>query len=193
MIIPVNFAQVNLIFTGASVPTGAEVTFGVDNQGSTLTATLIADTVDTAYSNSGIAAEIADDVDLTTILVKKGPNATGASASEPSGNPGTGGEQSSPNTAWLVRKETASGGRAGHGRFFLPGVPDGSMFANGQITSGHVTAMQLALDTFLLELEAQDIPMVVLHGAGSPISTPTLVTGLLCQTTAATQRRRLRR
>ena len=32
MIIPSGFSQVNLKFTGPDVPTGAEMTFGVDNQ-----------------------------------------------------------------------------------------------------------------------------------------------------------------
>jgi len=42
MIIPSGYAQVNLIFSGSDVPTGAQMTFGVNNQGSDLTAGAIA-------------------------------------------------------------------------------------------------------------------------------------------------------
>lgn len=193
MIIPVDFAQVNLIFTGPGVPTGAEVTFGVDNSVGSYTAALLADAVDTAFSDSFVAFSIAEGVNLTSIKVKKGPNATGAMFIEPSGNDGQGDPTGAPNLAFLIRKETAIGGRAGRGRMFLPGVPETSVDPGGQITSTAVTNLQGQLDNFLLELEGVDLPLVVLHSAGSPISTPTPITGLSVQTTGATQRQRLRR
>jgi hypothetical protein len=59
---------------------------------------------------------------------------------------------------------------------------------------GTLTAnIQADMTTFLEALDTADCAMVVLHGAGSPITTPTSVNALVVQRLLATQRRRLRR
>lgn len=193
MIIPVGFAQVNLVFTGSALPEGAEVTFGVDNTVASITAGGIAGLFDGIYDASGIRANLSTGVNMTEIRVKLGPNATGPTAEEAAGGTGTGGTPGLPNAAWLCTKVTALGGRAAKGRMFFPGIPEASVGGDGQIDSGAVVAMQADVQAFLAGCEAADLAMVLLHSAGSPISTPTPVTSLHIETLAATQRRRMRR
>lgn len=194
MIIPTGYAQVNLRFGGSGAPEGAEVTFGVDNTATGLTAEQIGNSVETALLDADVRSVWSDDINLDTILVKKGPNATGASA-EVAVNQGglRSGDADSPNTAILIHKVTEQGGRAGRGRMYWPGVPANLVSVAGILDSEYVSNENTDLANFLTELTEQDIPMVLLHGEGSPISTPTPVISLEIDSKVATQRRRLRR
>lgn len=194
MIIPTGFAQVNLKFTGSALPTGAEMTFGVDHTG---------------YSGDPLAAgedifDIWDGADLeglqntttflTGVLVKFGPNSTGPSAEYVNSKQGTnGGDAYNPNTAYLVHKATALGGRAGRGRMYMPGVNEGDVDGTGVVDGTLLGLLNTRWAAFAAALVLADLPMVLLHGPGSPISTPTLVTGVTVDQKVATQRRRLRR
>lgn len=100
------------------------------------------------------------------------------------------------NTAWLVKKSTALGGRRNRGRMFFPGVHEIDVSNIGELSGAAVTARQ----TQVSKLEAGGsivtafgfiVTPVLLHQSGS--STPTGITGLTVQKTVATQRRRLRR
>jgi hypothetical protein len=96
------------------------------------------------------------------------------------------------NSAVLIRKNTASGGRKNRGRMFVPPIRpiESGVDALGNIDSDQVTAIQSRWDLFFSGL-ADDGPgpMVVLH---SSAGTPTVVTSLAVQGTLATQRRRMR-
>lgn len=192
MLIPSGFAQANIQFTGAGVPHGAEVTIGLDHTGTGMTPTQVAQAVDNAYFDAGIPLLLADNVDETSILVKFGPNSTGPSVIEATNNPSSGPGQAAPQLAWLVRKVTALGGRAGRGRLYWPGLPEAAVGETGIIVSASVVAMQTAMDTFLSELQGAGLPPVVLHAEGSPLSTPTPITDFVVQSLCATQRRRVR-
>lgn len=191
-VIPSGFAQVNLKFTGTNTPTGAEVTFGV-NYLDGLTPLQVAEAVDGAVGDSSIMSPCASQTALTTISVKFGPNATGPSVDLTTSHTGANGDSETPNVTWLIKKSTALGGRAGRGRMYWPGVVEEETGVDGVIIPSDVTAFQTAADLFFDELAANDVPMVLLHGEGSPISEPTLVTALTVDPRVATQRRRLRR
>lgn len=193
MIIPIGYAQVNLIFTGGSVPTGAQCTFGIDIGGAPDNPGDCGLLVAQAWSVAGFIAHLSNDVDLTSVLVKFGPNATGPSAEIATSEESAGGTAGVPHTAFLVHKNTAQGGRAGRGRLFIPTVPEDLVNGAGGLDTTLLAAIQSDCDVFLEELDTSFIPMVLLHGVGSPLETPTPVTSLTVQPVVATQRRRLRR
>lgn len=193
-VIPVGYSQVNLKFTGAAVPRGAEVTFGVANT-TFLSPTGVAALVEDSLGDFTAWASFSNLAKITSILVKNGPNATGPFAEVPANSGGTGtSEAAPPNVAVLVRKHTAYGGRAGSGRFYFPSPLDNVVDGAGNLLSGTRTALQNAFDAFAMSLDANLIPLVLLHGPNSPIgdSAPTPITGLNVDSRVATQRRRLR-
>lgn len=191
-VIPSGYAQINWKFTGTSCPQGAEVTLGVDVSSFGSTAAAAASAAITAY-NDNVDPIMPATVTLASVLVKFGPNATGPSAEVSSGNAGSGGGASaSPNVAWLVHKTTAQGGRAGRGRMYWPGVQESEVDPSGTLSTAFVTGAQTAMDNFLADLGTALLIPVVLHGAASPLSTPTTILELNVDGVAATQRRRLR-
>lgn len=191
MIIPAGFAQVNCRFTGAAVPNGAEITFGVE--AGAASASDVADDVFTSLSSSNLQSSWVANCILSSILVKLGPNDTGPSHVR----------ATSLNGAWaatdagavapavLIRKSTALGGRRGRGRFFLPGVPESVISAGGTYGGTYVTDTQGRATALLVALTANNVPMVLLHGDSSTVPTP--VTALAVQPVLGTQRRRQRR
>jgi hypothetical protein len=193
MLIPSGYAQANLKFGGTGLPNGAEVTIGLDMNVVLGTPSAIASLVIGAY-NDNVDPIMTGSVTLESVLVKFGPNDTGPSAEVASGNSGSGGGSgTSPAVSWLVRKVTPFGGKAGRGRMYWPGVQESEVDVAGVLSSGFVSGAQTAMDNFLADLIAADIPPVVLHGAGSPLTTPSPITSLEVDNVVATQRRRQRK
>lgn len=193
MVVPVGYAQVSILFTGASVPTGAATTFGLDVGVGSPTPNSVATAVDNAFFSSGLPDVISSAVNETGVLVKFGPDNIGPSVLKATNNPGTAAVACPPNVTWLIRKNTALGGRAGRGRMYIPGVPESLVDGAGIIGSGAIADMQTAIDDFFAELATGGFPAVVLHGEDSPLTVPTPITSLTVSETVATQRRRLRR
>ena len=191
-LIPSGFAQINWRFTGTSCPNGAEVTLGANISSYTGSPADAASDAIAAY-NDNVDGIMPGTVTLSSVLVKFGPNATGPSAEVTSGNTGSGGGVSAtPNVAWLVHKSTALGGRAGRGRMYWPGVQESEVDPSGVLSGAFVSGAQTAMDAFLSDLGLALLIPVVLHGAASPLSSPTTITELTVDGRAATQRRRLR-
>jgi len=190
--IPGGYAQANWQFTGAGLPNGAEFTMGL-NVGT------YSNPPSTAAEDVGVAflpviGNLTADVELINVHVKFGPQVTGPSGDFGFANPGTGGGVgASPNVAYLVHKVTALGGRAGRGRFYLPGVGEGQIDEKGALGAAFLSALQTDLDTFYGNLISLDLEPVVLHEPDSPITLPTAITSFVADATAATQRRRMRR
>lgn len=190
MTIPANFAQVNLKFTGDSIPTGAQVTFGVAADVIT-DPELIAEEVVSLLGSTGALAPLSQTLNLSTVLVKVGPDETGPSAEIPTEiGGGTAGNVTPPNTSILVRKNTSLGGRHGQGRMFLPGVIETVVGDGGVLDTTFRNGLQSDWNDFLAALLLSEITMCLLH---SDETAPTVVTSLAVQAVAATQRRRLRR
>lgn len=190
MTIPSGFGQINLKFTGASIPTGAETTWGFENVGN-LSLVAVYNAVVADITANNWLAPLSNTIDVASILIKLGPDATGPSAEFASSlGGGTAGNVSPPNVAVLVHKHTAVGGRRGRGRMYLPGVIETVVGDDGTLDNTFRTGIETDLNDFLAALDASSIPMHVLHGDSS---TPNEVQSLGVSLKAATQRRRLRR
>lgn len=192
-VIPSGFAQANFKIGGGGFPNGAEITLGLDVSGVVLGPSAVASDL-IANWGANIDPIVPGTLTLDSVLVKFGPNATGPSAEVPSGNAGSGGGTgTSPAVAWLVHKLTASGGRPGRGRMYMPGVQESEIDTAGNLSAGFVAGAQSAMEDFFDQLGADGTPPVLLHSAASPVSTPTPITGFTVDGVAATQRRRQRR
>lgn len=97
------------------------------------------------------------------------------------------------NCAYLVRKQTASAGRANRGRFYLPQFlgQEVDVSSTGMLSAAALASIQSKLDGLFADFAT--VPPVILHDEFSPVTTPTPVTGFALQPQIATQRRRLRR
>ena len=189
MIIPVGYGQVNLRFTGSALPNGAEITFGFQNVAAT-TPDVVAGIIDGLWGTLTMGSLYAGDVTLSSIRVKHGPNASGPDFELPVDWDGTAsGESSAPNTAALIKKHTALGGRKHAGRMFQPGIPEVEISAAGLLDGGVATSMQSDWQAFLTGMDAADVPLALLH---SDATAPDLILGLTVDSLVATQRRRLR-
>lgn len=191
-VIPVGFAQANLLFGGVAQPNGAQVTLGLDIPTGTLTpgdvAALVVSNVET-----NLMDQMANSTTFLLCLVKFGPTTTGASAEWPSGMAGSlPGDPAPPNTTYLVRKNTASGGRAGRGRMYLPGCTDPDVLQGGTLDPARRGGLQTAMNDFFDQLNTDSLGPVLLHGETSPLTTPTPIDSFTVDSVVATQRRRLR-
>lgn len=113
---------------------------------------------------------------------------------------GTGAQVGDPvpqNTAFLVHKRTATGGRGGRGRMYLPGVPEAQVNHVGALTGAAVTAGNLNLEQFRLDVNFAPTvtSMVLLHNSPGAYAAalPHPITALTLDTIVSTQRRRLRK
>jgi hypothetical protein len=106
---------------------------------------------------------------------------------------GTGVNQASANTAYLVHKNTAFGGRTGRGRCYIPGVVEASVGPDGDLLDATQTAITTDFQAWRTEIIALDLVPVVLHGPGHGALAPRPITSFACDGFAATQRRRMRR
>lgn len=190
MIIPDGYAQANVRFTGAALPTGGECTFGLGDVGASSPIAL-GEIIFDAWNSSDIMGSFSTNVTMSSVYVKFGPNTTGPSAEYfGESDTGIGGAAAPPNVSVLVAKVTAAGGRKGRGRMFVPGFPEGLIDAGGIVNPTQLTSLQAAFDDFYDTITGLDFPLVLLHGDST---TPTTITSFVVQNLVATQRRRLRR
>lgn len=100
-----------------------------------------------------------------------------------------------PNSALLVKKTTASGGRRNRGRNYIPGLALRDLVSQaGVVDSALLTDINTNLATFLSTVNAgtgfHATDLVVLHSEAP--ATPAVITSLVADQKLATQRRRLR-
>lgn len=191
--IPATYGQVNFLWGGTMLPTGAETTWGFSNNAAA-SATAAAQFFHEAWSAAGVMNHLSAAVRISGVLVKLGPNATGPSVEIGLDIPGLLAQNPTPaNTSILVRKLTALGGRSGRGRSFMPGLSETATNDANEIAGSTVTALNDALEDFRDRCDSGGFTLVILHNPGAPLSTPTEVTQLAVDTIPATQRRRLRR
>lgn len=193
MIIPVGYLQANYFFEGPDLPFGAEITLGMKYPDATLPSAA-ASFMGGAIFGSGIDALLDNDLQISKVRVKYGPNDTGPVAEASIGLTGTGGTGGSlPSASWLVRKSTLFGGHAGRGRFYVPGLQASSYNNDGTVKLASLGTMQTVMDDFYNALTDTDWSPVLLHGAESPLTTPSVIQAFTVDGRMATQRRRLRR
>lgn len=194
MVIPDGYAQVNHLCVGPGLPTGAQFTYGLDVSQAGITAVETAEAIVQLWNQNGPWSFFSTAWASHQAQVKYGPSETGEMGIAGTMNGGTaGGQSASPNVALLVRKQTAAGGRSGRGRMYLPCWTEGNVGDAGTIDETARAGVQVQLNAFFQDCLLQGLPWVVLHGAGAPLTTPTPITALSVDSTAATQRRRLRR
>jgi hypothetical protein len=192
VIIPANYAQVNLKMTGPAVPTGAQVTFGLDRVGYSGTPAEAAEVVRLQLIANTCFTQVDSNVLLSSILVKYGPNETGAAAEIATGIVGgQSGTAQVPQCAYLLNKNTTAGGRKGRGRFFLPGVPDTAIVEGGTLVSSVAGQMTASWQGFVEDMSAASLPLALLHSQLGDV--PNVITSISCQSRVGTQRRRNRR
>jgi hypothetical protein len=208
-IIPVNYGQATVNFTGENLPHGGAVVFGFDNP-EDASPNEAAGLVWAAFAEF-VPDCCTSDVALASVDVKLGPNETGGLGSySAAAVPGAvGGSSLGPQCSILLEKRTGTGGRRGRGRMYVPGVYDGWVDDKGAYVSGVQAQIDGFADTLLDSLTTAAVPMVVLHSPsytwtitdgqprrvyGDPglAPAPYLVTSLVCDPLIATQRRRLR-
>lgn len=195
MLIPLNYAQANIIYNhGIGTPTGAEVTIGLNTAGFSGSTTDIGQAVYDSLVTSNIFGNLSDDVAIEGVLVKEGPNATGPSALYSNIAQGAvSGDSTPPNTAILVHKVTAFGGRQGRGRMFWPGLPEAGMLGSGNLAGTYQADLQTGFTSFYDELVAADLIPTLLHGDTPSPPGPYGILAFNVDARVATQRRRLRR
>lgn len=193
MIIPEGYAQLNIAFAGQAQPNGAQITMGLTLPvGATITDVM--DSVESVIVASAFKDFVDNESKVDYFLVKFGPNDIGPSAIRNLDITGDmGGDGLVPSVAVLARKITALGGRAGHGRLYWPFVGASMVDDGGNFTGSWREAFETMLNDFKDDLSSTELPMTLLHGEGSPIETPLIVSSLSVQSKVATQRRRLRK
>lgn len=202
--LPSGYGHVNMLFGGTGAPHGAAITFGVNQVA--LTATQVATAVNAAY-NTALKSAFATEVTLMGTRAKLGPMEDGPFSYVSSGVAGTAGSGAgATQVAYLIRKNTAQGGRQGAGRIYQPGVWEAAVDSAGAVSSAALTVLQTAWNNFFSALITANVPMTLLHSDGGypklvdgSVSihvvlpkAPTAVTSLSVDGTVATQRRRLR-
>lgn len=109
-------------------------------------------------------------------------------------DPVVGGNSLAPvpiNSAILVRKNTALGGRKYRGRMFVPPFTpaEANVTASGVIGDSQRNSIQTTLNTATDAWNGTDVTLYLLH---SDSTLPTEITSLAVQSQLATQRRRMR-
>lgn len=107
---------------------------------------------------------------------------------------GVGVAPSPPQVAYLMRLNTGGARGTRPGRIYLPGVRSDEVSNSGDVTSGTVTTMGAAVNTWRNNVESDtDCSMCVAHRSGASAGTFSIVSSVVCEVPIATQRRRLRR
>lgn len=188
--IPSGYANIAIPFIHGGTSHVSYITFGVDNNTGLTAPSVVADAVWDAFH-----AEVRPVLDNSITLGPPIASVNGGSGvvtgEGTSSDIGGAGLASVPmNCALLVAKITATPGREGKGRYYIPfALEESDVSETGVIDGTTVTDHQAVQDDFLAALTAENVPMVLLHdGAG----TPAPVTQLIVRPKIGTQRRRLR-
>jgi len=192
--IPEDFAQVDFMTLTEGDPEEMIWSLGF-NVGSAADQDGLATAASDAW-NDNIAGLTSTVVDLVNVHVKYGPPDTGRVIEDSTSHAGTdGGSLLPPNSAVLVTKLTALGGRKGRGRSYLPGISEisGSLDSTGAFSGTAAANIQASYQSLIDDLQGHvngPYTAVLLHS--DEAMTPTVLTGVRCEPKIATQRRRLR-
>lgn len=195
VIIPLGYGQANVRWSLVGGSGVAVSTFGVDVDITVAASTNAAaiDTLIKAANNPCSASQFSsgwvyNDITLTQM------GTTGPEVGVATSNlTGSGSLSTCPlNTAFLLRKNTARGGRKGKGRSYLPPIwiSENNVDSAGVIAGTNLTAANVLWANFLTALVGASKPAVLLHSDGSA---PDAITSWFIESVVATQRRRLRR
>jgi len=190
LIIPPGFAQVLLRYRLANDPEEMLASYAVSVDGDPID---IAGAISTAHITAFPAASMSDQWTYVGVTLRVGQDGGPPVVVELlEGLQGTATDPPLPNNcAYLIRKQTARGGRQGRGRMYLPPfiLSEGSIDANGMLQETDRSNLQ-----GLISEVCETAPPFLLHDESSPgSSTPDAIVGFVAQIQLATQRRRMRR
>lgn len=185
-IIPDGHAEVSLKFNCAASPHYAFCVFGVRNFDDH-TAEYIAVNARIDWSESLSIIQ----TDEWSLRSTKAVTGEGTFFEDTAAVGGSLGQASAPpQVSYLLKKQTNFVGRDKRGRMFVPGVAEGKVSNIGAVPGDWVATVTGAAESFLGKLNADGIPMVVLHSTS--LLLPPVVDAFVCDPFVATQRRRLR-
>lgn len=202
LVIPLGYAHVVHSLRFSTDPEPMAITYGVDIDTPTFAGTandIAEELADAAEAElfpivSGAVSMVATEVRWQNTALPN-PPVIGISSEA-----ATGGDAASTilpqNSAYLVHKRTATGGRGGRGRMYIPGIDEAKVDNLGNITTAALGLWNTALDDWLAAIQATSsvVDMVVLHDSEGAHAgdDPRPVTDLQMDPRIATQRRRLR-
>lgn len=184
-------ARLTAVFSGSASPSGAVCTIGVSSGGDILTAEFL-DPAALAIESFHKSVSTVNCY-LSSVEMKRGPDATGPTFSKSINTQGTGLSPSSPpNTTLLIRKGLLDISGRFSGRFYWPSPPEDKIDMAGVIDLGYLNIVQTAATKLFNDLVTAGLhPMVF---TSKPDLPPVLaVNAFEVQPLAATQRRRMRR
>lgn len=171
LIIPPGFVQASFVFSGVPGTAPYVTTLGIDSSDWGGDFVGLANTLKTDYFNA-FGARTNNDLTLDRVTLYIGDDGpSGSVDSDTPPIPMTASAEMAPTAmALIVRKQTASYGRRGRGRMFLPGTcPENVINENGGIQGGYVTTINTALGVFYTALTEGVLtepvrPPVLFHG-----------------------------
>ena len=196
VIIPEGYFNTAFVFNCAGLTDEIITTLGtIDNPSAPQSAADMAANMRAAWSGTGApfaAAQMTTEytfVGCRTVKTVDGEPVLGEALSNITGTQSL--DSIPANTAILVKKVTAAGGRRNRGRMFLPAVAlQGSdVLPSGFLAAGEQAARQVQVGLAEAAMIADDCFPVLLHSDGG---TPTAIVDLAVASQVATQRRRMR-
>lgn len=195
LIIPPDHYQALIPFKHDRVTRSAAVTFGVRQTEDTAAPTDLADEILLAFSAAWLTV-IDNEVEVGPVQVTfdQGAQGRGSVSGSATFRGGRSGVSTVSNTALLMRKNTDRVGRPGRGRMFMPwSLAENVVDEVGALTNAAIDDSNTRGATLLTGLNTRDMVMVILHDENVPgTTTPSLVTSLVADPVAGTQRRRMR-
>lgn len=204
MHLPAGYATLAYNFVGTGLPLGAATTFQVQLSTPDDTPVEVGTTFNALW-NTHLKSLISSSVTMTGTRVKFGPMEDGPFTTVSASLAGTSSASTvPPNTAVLITKRTAFGGKSGSGRMFHPGANDTIVDDSGKLTPATQTAWQTAFSAWYVAAASSGSQIVLAHTSGTYTKKdgtvvtvadrlPSLVLGLNVASQVATQRRRNRR
>jgi hypothetical protein len=196
-VIPIGFSDFSVEIAHSLYGRRSFVTGGVDN-GANLDPSNIAQAVFDSFTIPLMLGRLDSNATVMSATVRMGTDGSpliGVSTSPPEA--GTLSQSTvAANSAVLVNKRTALGGRKNRGRWFLPWfITESEVDEIGIITPASVASLQTALNACLVAFQAAPIDgLVILHDSESPPPhDPTPVVQLQASSLIGSQRRRLGR
>lgn len=196
VLIPVGYGEGVWIFRGPGATKNCTMTMGFHDGSVSTAGTVAGDLYDAV--NSGVSDNLCEATSMVVGWQLLGTDFTYMDDSGPILGSyrvtTTGTKSGSPlptNCAFLASKGTATGGRKGRGRWFIPPfmLGESGVDGNGIIDSGILPTLQGYLDAVMAQFVTLDLHPVLLH---STAGTPAPITALTLQSQLATQRRRMR-
>lgn len=195
MVIPATYAQLTYEFGGAGLPTGAQVTCGLNTQLWEGTPDEAALAARLELDDANIVESLSNVVRLVRTTVRFGPEPlgpTGVDTGQILG--GIANPYDTPAVSFLVKKTTGIGGKTARGRWYWPGIPDAQTENAGVMAAAFQTDMQTKFTGWLTSMQGLGLIPVILHQQPSSSDEPPYpIIGMTVERALATQRRRQRR